>query len=472
MNLRKFAAKLLGVSAFQKPIDSSAPTLDTPSIRERRKQQGGQLSPLPQTRTRWYQADLERAIHEAENGFLQRAAILWDACKRDGTFRGVLTTSTSGLVALPKKFKGRGDIVKALKTTRKSVRSVFEEMCPGAELSKLAADGRGLGVGVGELLNVPGRDYPVLCRLDPQWLVYRWVEDRWYYQSIVGLMPITPGDGRWVLHIPGGRQAPWKEGIYAAIGEAYISKQHSKMYDINWQSKLANPARVAMSPQGSSEEQKQSWWRAVMAWGVNTVFGVTPGYEVKLLEGNGRGYESFEQNISRCDREMIVATTGQTVTTDGGAGFANADIHKSIRADIIKEIADTLAYTINTQIIPQWVVKRFGIEALDDSAIVSWVTTPPKELKSTADAKLAAANGLAAWGEALAQHGNGARIDVGAYAAEFDVVLLGDEDGNGVPDNEEEEYRFDEGSEDVDVSLEGENDNGLEEDVEFDEAVA
>lgn len=464
MGLKSLAAKLLGVSAYQKPIDPNLPTLDSPEVKRARKAQGGQLAPLPQTKTRWYQADLERAIHEADTGFLSRAACLWRSCKSDGTFMGVLGTRTGGLVSLPKTFKGRADIRQALQTTHKSVRSVFDEMCPSAELAQLAADGIGLGVSVGELLTVQGRDYPVLVRLDPQWLVYRWQEDRWYYQSIEGLIPITPGDGRWVLHVPGGRVAPWQNGIWKAIGRAYISKEHSMMYDINWQSKLANPARVAVSPQGSSDEDHQNWFKAVMAWGVNTVFGLKPGYDVKLLESNGRGYESFEAGIVRAEREMIIATAGQSVTTDGGTGFANADIHKSIRADLIKETADALAYTINTQVIPQWVVKRFGIEALEDSAVVEWNVKPPKDLKAEADSSLAAANALTAWTTALGVFG--IKPDVAAFCTQFGMVLEGDEDGDGVPDEAE---RIDEYEPEGAPS----NDNGeLDEDVAFEEEAA
>lgn len=464
MNLRNLAAKLLGVSAYQKPIDPSTPTLDSPGVRRARKAQGGQLSPLPLTKTRWYQADLERAIHEADTGNLSRAACLWRACKSDGTFMGVLGTRTGGLVSLPKTFKGRADIRQALQTTNASVRSVFDEMCPSAELAQLAADGIGLGVAVAELLTVQGRDYPVLVRLDPQWLVYRWQEDRWYYQSIEGLIPITPGDGRWVLHVPGGRVAPWQNGIWKAIGRAFISKEHSMMYDINWQSKLANPARVAVSPQGSSAEQEQSWFQSVMAWGVNTVFGVKPGYDVKLLESNGRGYESFETSIQRSEREMIIATAGQSVTTDGGAGFANADIHKSIRADLIKETADALAYTLNTQVIPQWVVKRFGLDALADSAVVAWNVKPPKDLKAEADSSLSAANALIAWTTALGAFG--IKPDIAAFCTQFGMVVQGDEDGDGIPDEAEhiDEY-----------APEGEpsNDNGeLDEDVDFEDEEA
>ena len=458
------AAALLGVSAYQKPVDKNAPSLDSREVKEIREERGGQLAPQPWTKTRWYPADLERAIIEADTGYMSRAACLWRSCKRDGTFMGVLGTRTGGLVSLPKKFQGRADIVAALKTTRKAVRSIFDEMCPSAELAQMAADGIGLGVAVGELLPVKGRDYPILVRLDPQWLVYRWQEDRWYYQSVAGLIAITPGDGRWVLYTPGGRVAPWQNGIWQAIGDAYIRKTHSQLYDTNWQSKLANPARVATAPQGSTEEQTQAWWRAVMSWGVNTVFGVKPGYKVELLESNGRGYESFDKSIARAERDMIVATAGQSVTTDGGTGFANADIHKSIRADLIKETAEALAYCVNTQVIPQWVIKRFGIEALDDSAVVAWDTTPPKELKATAESSLAAAEALTAWTVALKPFKQAP--DPGAFALQYGVTLAGDIDGDGVPDEEVELPEYDE-------SAAPSNDNGqLDEDVSFDEEEA
>src|SRR5262249_22562620 len=157
-----------------------------------------------------------------------------------------------------------------------------------------------------------------LCRLDPEYLRYQWWEDRWYYQALERLLPITPGDGRWVLHTPGGRQEPWNNGIWPALARAYISKEHAFFLRENWNAKLANPARVAVAPQGSTEEQRQSWFQKVMAWGVNTVFGMMPGYDVKLLESNGRGYESFRQTIEDSNQEFMIAIAGQVVTVTGG----------------------------------------------------------------------------------------------------------------------------------------------------------
>lgn len=343
------------------------------------------------------------------------------AARADGVLAGVLSTCTGGLVRLPKVFRGDTEIVSELELGHESGRSVFEEMFPSSELALLAGDGRLLGVGVGELVPVEGRDYPVFVRLDPEFLMFRWAENQWYYRSVAGLLPITPGDGRWVLHAPGGRIAPWQHGLWRALGESFITKTHAKLHKSNWESKLANPARVAVAPAGATEEQSESWFRRVMAWGINTVFSLRPGYDVKLLESNGRGHESFSQTIEKADAEMIIALAGQSVTTDGGSGFANADIHKSIRADLIKETADSLAYTINTQGLPQWVMARWGEDALDRPVVVSWDVTPPKDRNAEAQALMTVAGAIKALDEALSAHGYS--VDVDEVCARFAVPV-------------------------------------------------
>lgn len=410
---------LIGVSTYSRP-PSVAYGLDSSIVRAIRKGLGGQMSPMPQTKLRWYLADLEAAMADADAGNLDLAAQLWRSIQRDGVLAGVLSTRTGGIVGLPKRFTGDDDIVRILEG-RDGVTSVFENLCPPSELAKLAADGLGLGVGVGELLPIEGRDYPVLVRLEPQWLYYRWSENRWYYRSIAGVLPITPGDGRWVLHIDGGRVAPWQGGLWYALGQSWINKQHARMYKSNWEAKLANPARVAVAPQGASESQKDSWFSKVMAWGVNTVFGMTPGYDVKLLESNGRGSDSFDKTIEQCEREYVIAVAGQLVTVTGGTGFANADVHKSIRADLIKSTADALSHTINTQVIPPYVVNRWGVDALSETAVFEWDTKPPADLKADADAINSFGMAIKAANEALTQYG--VRVDAAELASRFGVPI-------------------------------------------------
>jgi len=407
---------------YASPYDLTGIDLDSDEAELARSHFGGQIQLPPTTRTRWYQKDVETAEYAANSGNLMLAAQLMSYAGRDGVLSGVLSTRTDGLVRLPKTFRGPEDILSDLRSSDLSSRPVFDEMFPPSELAALARDGIGLGVGVGEMRWVEARDYPVFVRLDPQFLTYRWQEDRWYYQSVIGLLPITPGDGRWVLHTPGGRQTPWQAGLWRCLARAAIRKDHAALGRDAWELKLANPARVAVAPSGAAEQHKLSWFRKVMAWGRNTVFGMTPGYDVKLLESNGRGADSFVETIKDQNEEMIIAVAGQTVTTDGGAGFSNADVHKSIRADLITATAQQLAYTVNTQGIPAYVASVFGEDRLGECPAVEWDTTPPKDLTATATALSMAGQAIVSVREALAA--DGLTLDTRQMCSQYSIPIL------------------------------------------------
>lgn len=426
---------LLGISAYrqQRVGVGGGVDLDSEHVVSLREMLGGQLSMPPRTKTRWFLSEVEDAERLADTGDMSAAGRLMQAARKDGHLAGVLSTRTDGLVGLPRRFRGDADVIRALELGHDDVRSVYDETFPPAELALLAADGMLLGVGVAELVPVANRDYPVMVRLDPQFLQYQWSENAWYYNSAVGRLLITPGDGRWMLHTPGGRVAPWQAGLWRAIGQAYVRKTHAQMHRDNWESKLANPARVAMAPQGAAEPQKQAFFQQVMAWGINTVFGMTPGYEVRLIESNGRGWESFNKTIEQQNTEYVIAIAGQTVTTDGGAGFQNSDIHKTIRADLIKATGDALAYTINTQGIPAFVLGRWGESAvLDKPCAVEYDVTPPKDRNSEASALTQIAAAITTLSEALAAHG--VQLDVAQLTSRFAVPVLGDGNGDGQPD--------------------------------------
>lgn len=369
--LRDVAKVLLGVSAYQPPDADYGPPEET--VKRVRRAQGGNIQPLPTTKLRWYLEDLEKAQIAADNGYMRPAALLIRAMRRDGFLTGLRKRRTKGLIRLPKRFYGDETVAECLRA-RNGTRSVFDEMFPPAELELFDADGIDLGIAVGEFLPVPGRSYPVFCRLEPEFLQYRWVENRWYFNSNAGSIPITPGDGRWVLHVPGGRLTPWSSGLWPALGASFINKEHAKMYRANYCAKLANPARLAYAPLGATEGQRQGFFQKILAWGVNTVLELPPGYEAKLLESNGRGWEVFQRQIDTSEAEYMVAYAGQLLTTKGGTGFDGQEEATDIQQDLIQGDGDALSYTINTQGLPQFVATHFGVEALHRATIVEWDT--------------------------------------------------------------------------------------------------
>lgn len=430
MALSELLAALLGVSAYA-PRKGYGPDIEDAQVERIRETVGGNLALQPTTQIRWYLADLESAQFHADAGDLMPAAQLWRAMRRDAVITGLMGTLTSGLVRLPKKFYGEPESVAALKA-RNGTRSTFDDMCPPSELGLLASDGEALGVGVAELVPVPGRDFPVLVRLEPEFLRYRWVENRWYYTSVAGLLPITPGDGRWVLHTPGGRMAPWLSGLWPSLGRSFINKEHALLHRSNYSAKLANPARVAFAPQGADEKERDKFFKRLMAWGINTVFSLPPGWDVKLLESKGEGTKIFQEEIDTCDREFAIDIAGQVVTVDGGAGFQNSDIHRTIRADKIKNCGDQLAYTVNTQVIPSYVAKRWGASRIRTGAILEWDISRPKDLKAEADSLASAAQAISQLREVLKNYGRD--VDIDELCTRFAIPVKDDADGDGVPD--------------------------------------
>ncbi len=372
-SLRKVADALLGVSAYQPPITGVGPQISDKIVEDVRETLGGNIQPLPSTKLRWYLEDLETAQHLADAGFMRPVGQLVRAMRRDGTLQGLIKTRTKGLIRLPKRFYGDTQVADALRS-RNGTRSVFDEMCPPAELEALDADGFGIGIGVAEFLPVPGRSYPVLCRLEPEFLQYRWQENRWYFLSAAGALPITPGDGRWVLHMAGNRLTPWSAGLWPALGSSWINKEHAKMYRSNYCAKLANPARLAYAPGGATEAQRVGFFQKLLAWGVNTVLELPPGWEAKLLESNGRGWDVFRAQIDASNEEYMISVAGQLLTTKGGTGFDGQDNAEAIRQDLIQGDGDTLAYTVNTQCLPQFVATHYGEEALNHPTVLEWDT--------------------------------------------------------------------------------------------------
>lgn len=411
---------LIGQSIYADAVPPVG-TMSEGDIEAIRMQLGGQLQRLPQTQTQWFLANLEDAWASADTGNMQRIGQLWRAMKRDGYIGGLTQTRTAGLVALPRRYRGDQKQIDLLKAEN-GTRTIFEEMFPPSELALMAGDGLGLGVAVAEVVKVVGRDYPVMQRLDPEWLWYKWSEGRWYYQSVAGLLPITPGDGHWILHTPGGRVAPWQMGLWPSLGRAYVIKEHAILMRNNFSSKLANPARVAFTPLAASEAAKTGFLQRLIQWGINSVFELPAGWDVKLLESNGIGWEVFGKEIESSNEEIMIALAGQVVTVTGGTGFANASIHSTIRADLIKHTGDALAHTINTQGLPPWIYQQFGPEGLKKPVRVEWDIAPPADRKADADVFTSVAAAITSLRPVLAA--GGITLDTNEIVQRFGVPLL------------------------------------------------
>lgn len=402
-----------GISTFAPP-PMPGPQLTDESVQRARMSLGGQLEPIPHIRLRWYPPDIEKAQRIANNGDMTLIGQLNESMKIDGVYRGLMDARTS-VVNFPKRYYGSdgkvaslsNEIVSVLQSRSGSDRDVYDEMIPATEARLMTGDGTNCGVAVGEMVPVRGRDFPVLVRRFPQNLYYLWTRNQWYYRSIVGLMPITPGrvdpvtGSSWVLHLPGGRLAPWNNGTWNTAGRSYINKTQSIFARQSYEMKHSHPARVAFSALGSVESERDGMMSKLIRWAMNAAFVLTPGWDIKLIESNGRGIDIYEHSIKTYNEEIATALCGSAVMLQGTAGFSNMDVFRVVQTDLITTTADAWDHTVNTQILPSFIALRWGVEALADAITVKTDTLAPKDRASEASTMVALASAIKGLVEAV-----------------------------------------------------------------------
>jgi hypothetical protein len=367
---------------------------------------GGNLQTLSATRLEWMLEDVDNASQAADWGDLEPAAQLCRAMRRDPIISGLQTTKNGGVMRLPKIWSGPEEVVNALELPN-GAQKTFDLLCPPQELKQMADDADFLCVSLGEIVPVQGRPYGVLERKDPKDLFYLWPFGCWILRTSGGVVPITPGDGTWVLHLSGPRVAPWQYGKWHSAGRTWVRKDSNQALKDNWAFHLANAARVAVSPQGASENLRSNWFQQVAMWGINSVFSVTPGYDVKMIESNGRGWEGFDSSVKECNEAFMIQFAGQLVSVTGGTGFSSEDLYASIRYDLIEDTAVPLAHTISTQVLP-WFTHWMFPDIVDESPGYRYDVRRPTDLSAEASIYTAIGSGMTQLQEAA----NRAGLDV------------------------------------------------------------
>lgn len=359
----------------------------------------------------------------AESGDMRLAAQLVEAMLGDGVIAGVLSTRTQGLIRLPLTFEGGAQIL------RDRLQGVdgepgtgdFWKLFPERERVKLLMWGIMIGIGIAEFVEDEHGGVPTLRTLEPQWLQYRWAEDQWYYLTLnEGLVPINPGDGRWVMYFPYGQERPWIYGAWRACSFHWLQKQLASLDRGRWSGRLANGILWAESPQAGRQTEREGLLDFLLNMIGGPVTVLPEGWKLNLTESQGKGFEVWSKTIEDADRQNAIALSGQTVTTFGTTGFSNGNIYDAIKADLIQSNADSFAECLRTQGLMRWAESCFGFVA-EDAPYLRSDTSAPTDLAAQAASISSLMDAIVKADAALGAHG--LEIDVQALATEFRLPI-------------------------------------------------
>lgn len=334
--------------------------------------------------------DYARTLLDSTGQYSEAARISQLALSTDSWISGVFGTFSASITSLPRKFIGDQAIARDLSMGYQGIdgdpRSLFDAIVRPSVFASLLIDCRMLGTAVAELVWLPQLNYPIVARLDPQFLLLDRPSNTWLYRTDTGQqLEIIPGDGRWLLFTPGGAMEPWQGGIWAAVCRDYARKNEAQLNLDAWQQKHASPVRLGQTSQGATAVDRDDFLDEMIEWsGVNTSAVLPPGWTVSLLETNGQGYQSYAKTIELMNESLTVAIAGQLTTTQGSLGFANAEVGLTVRADLTKRYANDIAHAFSEQLLPYVVASRYG--SVDRQVAMTLETDPPKDRKALADA--------------------------------------------------------------------------------------
>jgi hypothetical protein len=341
----------------------------------------------------WTPARVKLADRQADSGSLRLAAELCDAMMADDRVQGCLNVRARGLLSLDLSFEKGPGSRKSRAVKFLEAQEDWDETYPIEQLGQLNLWGIFLGVGLGQNLwterdNKAARFIPKLDTWHPRHLRYDALHDQWYLLTQnSGEIPITPGDGKWILYTPGGVKRPWSHGVWRAVARWWLLKQYA-MDDWGLQGQNAagtktvttgQPPTVADGKGDVRRENRQQLADDINEMAKGGTLVLPPGFDFKVVSQAVNSYESYRAQIDCANTGIAVAINGQNLTTEvSGGSFAAAEVHKAIAGVLLASDASTLATCIHDQALVWWSVYNLGDKSHAPWPL--WDTTPPADL--------------------------------------------------------------------------------------------
>ncbi|MGQ9919844.1 MAG: phage portal protein family protein [Desulfobacca sp.] len=157
-----------------------------------------------------------------------------------------------------------------------------------------------------------------------------------------------------------------RAGLLRTVAWVYLFKNYA-LKDWNvFNEVFGMPLRLGKFEPTATPEDREILSRAIQALGSDAAAIISKNTEIEFIEAPGRGggrENPYMAMAEFCNREMSKAILGQTLTTDvyrGTGTYSAARVHHEVRRDIVQSDADSLAATLQGQLLRPLVGFNFG----------------------------------------------------------------------------------------------------------------
>lgn len=387
--------------------------------------------PQPRTQIDWTVGRQRQALRRADSGDMRELASLCDAIMGDDRAPSVLRTRGNALFGAPLTFEASGDGRRKAKVVKHAeLDDDFWAMLPEVALGQLKLWGDLLGVGLGELIweEHPDHGGRVLAHLrvwHPGGLRWDWPTRQWFLrvESEDGYgtkeIPITPGDGKWVMYCPYGTSTPWRHGLWRGMGALWLVKDYAQRDFGLHQEVHGQPIRQGIWDGGkimATDKERGILKDYLGQIGRDTGIVPAAGLKVELVEAVAKTWEMFTAQINLANIGMSIMAIGTNLPTEVAAGIGTgAYAQNLVRLDYKRYDADAMSTCIRQQVLTWWAEFNFGSAALAPWPI--WEVEPPADRGAMATMWLTVAQAFATF------KGEGVAPPIAEITERFDIPL-------------------------------------------------
>lgn len=223
----------------------------------------------------------------------------------------------------------------------------------------------------------PGLDYaPYLKPWHPRFTYYDWTIRRFMAMGQDAVIPIVPGNGKWVEHAPFGSYRGWIRGAIRPVCEPWMLRHFGFRDMARFGEVHGNPTRKGYVPAVGDPIERANFESALASIGADTAMIVPrgvdgqdgTGYDYELVEAQSTAWEVHPAQIDRCDMAIVLAILMVNLTTEvKGGSFAAASSHMDVRQGGTQSDNEAWKNTIYTQIARAFAYLNFG-----DANLAPW----------------------------------------------------------------------------------------------------
>lgn len=352
--------------AFRKPIDA------TDANTKARAKLVYRDIPIVTIQNTWTIEQARGAIYSHLIGEFYASGQLCDSMLGDDRITATLNSRAAGWLGREVRFRAADDSM-AAKEVLDAWMGWWPRLSGDSAIRETADYSTIMGFGHDQIVwdtDQPNLDFaPSLRPWHPIFTYYDWTLRCFMAIGQDGMIPIIPGNGKWLEIAPYGSYRGWLRGAIRPCVEPWMLRHFGFRDMARFGEVHGNPTRVGMVPMVGDPIERAAFEAALVALGADAAIMLPRGvdlndglgYDYKLVEATSKAWEVHPCQIDRCDMAIVLALLMVNLTTQvEGGSYGAAKAQMDVRSEGSQLDNQTWKRTIYSQLARPFAYLNFG----------------------------------------------------------------------------------------------------------------